>query len=195
MKLAWEYELPVAESPTGHDYEGPIHVTADRAFFATAAFEHPSDIRATDRKRRGSVVTVHAVGCKSGRADRIEFRAPSRLIPAKWAFAEYEDQLLLHCGHLLTIHPDPGIVDLGFSEPQPIKAATRPRLLFIDGKMIFADARRSRLLALDLPARRLNWELELKSSKPYGVGPPLRIGDEIVCYGRDALNFIDPARY
>ncbi len=114
-------------------------------------------------------------------------------IPSHWAFAEHDTKLLLHCGPLLSVRPNSGIIDLPFTEPQPLKVAARPKFLFLNDTMMFADGKGSRLLAFDLLTFGLRWELDLTSTKPYSVGPPSLFGTEVACYGRDVLNFIDPA--
>ena len=192
MKLAWEYELPLTETLFTHDYEGPIHVAGDTVYFATSDFELPSETRATNRKQRGRVVTIHAVAVQSGNAVTTQLNVPACLIPAKWAFVRHDDQLFLHCGHLLTVQPDLNVVHMPFTEPQPIKTAYRPRLLTVGDTLIFADATTSRLLAVEPSVGSVKWELDLKSMKPYGVGSPLHLGTEIACYGRDELNYVDP---
>jgi hypothetical protein len=194
MKIAWEYELPVREEPRDCDYEGPIFATESQILFATFAFAHPREARAKERSRRDYLVTMHSLDSASRSATRTEYKLPRCTIPSSWEFVESGSHLLLYCEPFLAVSPCPGDTGLPVVEVVAVKKAARPHFLLFNEHLIFAGGKLPRLYSVDLKRRRIAWELDLKGQKPYAVGPPFLLGGQIVCHGRDALQFIDPAR-
>ena len=193
MKIKWEYALPIREQPTDSDYEGPILVSSGKVYFATTRFEHSIEERGRNRAARGSIITVHVVDQQSGAAETLEFSVPERTIPSRWNFIEANARILLNCGPFISVAPATGIVqELPSAIVVGVKNGSRPTFLHHDGHLFFAAEQDPMLRSFDLNSNALRWEMRLYNTRPYRLTPPMVIGEDIVCYGRDALNFINP---
>lgn len=191
MKIKWEYPLPLTEQPSDHHYEGPILVSGEKVYFATSRFEHLVEERGRNRAARGSIVTVHVIDRATGSAGTHEFRVPERTIPGQWNFIEAGSRIILHCGPFLSIAPTLRIIqELPFAIVVAVKNGARPTFLVHDEHLLFAAEKDPMLHSFDLNSDALQWKIRLNNKHHYSLTPPIVFDESIVCYGRDALNFI-----
>ncbi len=174
MRVVWRRPLPRGTFSAA-DLDGPLAIDGGRLIVGGDGVVYEVDLR-RDRVRS---TRVRRSGLAWGRT---LFRAPhtphlhagwfhrvgKRLDPLDWGNVR-------SAGHV-GLGPDAPLVD-------------RDRI-------VYTDVGKQRLVCRD-HAGALRWSLDLSvrgRATRYMVGPVARKGEDLICYGRGALCFIDPAR-
>jgi outer membrane protein assembly factor BamB len=134
------------------------------------------------------VLELHRV-TPNGNATRMELFPSTTIIAQSWSFLPIGQLLLLHVGdfHSVTdcrrLDNAPG-VNASHGAGRGIFFQRDERLYFVGGGQLYC---------YDVVRDTCSWTLDLNSSRSYQAGPLALQQDRLICYGRDALNFIDPA--
>lgn len=187
MRVRWVYELARQSEDAPDDSNAPLHWDGQAVLVPISRFEHDRETRGKDPSARGCVLDVHRVSL-DGNAARTELRTSSTLIAQHWSFLKVGERLLLHVGPFYSL-PD----GKKLAEVPVVEAGNVGRGLFLQrqGRVFFADGKRDKLYSYDFTHEICHFTLDLKGSKPYPIGPIAFFGDQLICYGRDALNYID----
>lgn len=172
MKKLWEYPLPTDEKSYDSQYEGPIHVQGKWLYTVTGHRE----------------LLLHIVDTETGIASHRYILSPiSSVLPSKCFFIPFGEDVLLCCHHLVRLRNGELDRDLFFPGMGELTSH-----LFI-GKKLYLTYRglNASLFCVDMEKLQILWQTDLRG-EGYGAGPVTAFGDQLACYGRDALLTIDP---
>lgn len=190
MRILWTYELPKQGNDAPGSSEAPLCWDGQAVLVPISNFEHGRDRRAKDMLARGYRFDVHRVRA-DGNGTLTSFRTSSMLTPQSWSFLRIGDELVLHVG---TFHTLPGNeASLGMSCVNASDGAGRGIFIQHGGYLVFADSETNCVHCYDTDRKACNWTLDLRNTHRYRVGPVAIYHDQVVCHGRDALNYIDLA--
>ena len=188
MRLLWEYPLPQSEQPRDYEYEGPLLVHGDQIYLGT--YSEP-EVQA--RPHSGLFgARLHRIDRKQGIGEWCDFGVRDPRPPGAWSLTPVGDEVLFHCGAFVRCLAEPRrLAEVPDGDLVPIKLAARPEPLRIGTRLYCANDRNQTLCCLDLAEEQVVWSQPLKGSPSYRIGAPLRFGERIACYGRDALLIFD----
>jgi outer membrane protein assembly factor BamB len=189
VRVLWTYQLRRSGAELADGSSAPLHWDGQAVLVPVSHFEHDREARGADSSKRGYLFDIHRVADGGGTVQ--SFRARSSLISQSWSFLQLAGELVLHVG---TFHALPGAAPL--TELPFVDACDRVgRGLFLQeqGRLIFADGRHATVSCHDVVSKVRVWTLELANTHRYRIGPIALQGGQLVCHGRDALNYIDPA--
>jgi outer membrane protein assembly factor BamB len=188
VRARWKYEVPDRGDDAPNDANAPLYWDGQAVLLPISRYKHDRETRAKDPRARGSVVDVHCVGL-DGKATRLELFPSTTIIAQSWSFLPIGERLLLHLGDFHSL-PDgrrlvnaPG-VNASHGAGRGIFFQRDERLYFVGG---------NQLRCYDVASDTCSWTLDLKSNRSYQAGPLALQQESLICYGRDALNFIDLA--
>jgi len=190
MRALWTYDLPSRGEDTPDGAQAPLRWDGNSVLLPDHRFEHDRETRGKDASKRGYRVDVHHVA-PDGRGTVESFRARSTIVPQSWSFLQLGDELILHIG---TFHCLPGGVHVAeLPYVNACDGAGRGQFLQHDGLLVFADSRKPTVFCHDVETRVGRWTLDLAGKAQYRVAPMAIRDGRLVCFGRDALNYVNLA--
>jgi outer membrane protein assembly factor BamB len=186
VRFRWAYELPNQGDDAPNDSNAPLHWDGQAVLLPLSRFEHDRATRAKDSDARGCLLDVHRV-TRDGKATRIARCGSRTIIAQSWSFLQVGQRLLLHVGAFYSLPdgsplPEAPVVDASQGAGRGIFHQRDERLFFTGGHQLHC---------YDVARGSSSWTLDLRSSRSYQVGPPALQNDRLICYGRDALNYVD----
>ena len=187
MKVEWTYELPLVGDDLPNGREVPLFWDGSGVWLPYLQFQHPRHER-RDPARRGYAVTVLRLTPDGTRASSATFAVSETLLPQQWSFLEVGRRLLLHVGTFHSLPPGERIMTLPHADAGD---RTGPGVFVLRGdELVFLNALDATLCCFDVATLAPRWALPLENQKPYRAGPVVARGDDLLCFGRDALNRI-----
>ena len=189
MRIRWTYQLPEPGGDAPDSSGAPLHWDGRAILVPISNFEHGRERRADDPSARGYRFDVHRVQL-DGRGAFESFSVSEMLIARSWSFLELGRDFVLHLG---TFHSLPGGAKLAaMPSADACDGAGRGVFLKHQGNLLFADGSENTVYCHDLGSKAQKWTLELPNTHSYRIGPLALYRGKLVCYGRDALNYIEP---
>lgn len=167
MQLIWERPLYTDDRSTDWDYDAPVVVSGDHAYYAC---------------RRTGAVDFHILDVQSGEGCVHSLPCTVLELPSRFFAFLHRGRVIYYTGDLIAAEGAEIVRHLKL--PDIITS----HLLCGDRLLVACD----QLYCIHLDTLTIAWALNLDCDRPYRIGEMARFGELVSCYGQDQLLFIEP---
>ncbi len=175
MKLKWEYILPTDERCSEYYYESSISAVGQYIYYVSTGVR---------------CAFLHIIDKENGSGHTIPLPYQNTLLSSKHFSFIWNGQCIFYTGDLLCIQKQGITQELPlFEKGEVVSRLQRENRLFLT---IMKNPQNASLCCIDLEIFTVDWEINISNSKNYVPGSLMFFEDNLVCYGKDLLLYIDP---
>lgn len=175
MELKWEYALPTDERCPEYDYESSISAVGQYIYYVSTGVK---------------CAFLHIINKKTGSGHTISLPYQNTLLPSKHFSLIWNDRCIFYTGDLFCIQNQEITKKLSlFEKGEVVSHLQGENRLFLT---IMQNPQNASLCCIDLETLTVDWEIDISNSKNYVPGSPMLFENNVACYGKDLLLYIDP---